>query len=448
MEKTVGKNLDEKNEKNDTINSNIGVDCDEKFDTMMVCRQNLVGKNLTSVDEKNDTIPNAKNEITPTKTDTVMVCRQNLVGKNLDKFCDFFDTINDNNSCDTSECSDTDSVCRQNLVGKNLTKVGKHTCSYCNYHTNDLTDYKKHLNTKKHKTKQLKCEASLSYTRPFKCDCGKSYVNRDSLVRHKKKCSSRSSSTEEFDSGSDMLAQFNSQFQSICSVMTAFMNAQTMSQANQSALMMEQTKTLMEVIKASNNALTVPNRQNNMNYQNIINNNTLINEHKSFNLNVFLNETCKNAINLTDFIDEIVVSIADLERTGELGYVGGISSLFIDRLNELDQENRPMHCSDSKRATLFVRNNNKWEREETARQLLTKAIKQLAMKSMKKIVEWQKLHPEYNDPESKQNDQYNTIMMNSMSGGTKEESESNYEKIFNNVVKNVVIDKKRIKCNT
>ena len=348
---------------------------------------------------------------------------------------------NTTESPDHTENTDSDSICppEQDHNGNKFSSVWRYQCDSCSYWTNETRDYNKHLKTKKHHKLTNKYTAIKYYDeRNFKCKCGRSYKHRESLYNHKKTCCA------DMDEEPDMMTQFNSQFQSICNVMTAFMNAQQSSQANQSAIILEQTKALMDVIKTTSTSLTVSNSQSN-NQINHITNNTQINDNKSFNLNLFLNETCKNAINLTDFIDEIIVTIADLERTGELGYVGGISSLFIDRLNELDQEDRPMHCSDSKRATLFVRNNNKWEREEIARQLLTKAIKQLAMKSMKKIVEWQKLHPEYNDPESKQNDQYNTIMMNSMSGGTKEESESNYEKIFNNVVKNVVIDKKRIK---
>ena len=355
-----------------------------------------------------------------------------------------------------------------NKLADSAKKNARFSCDCCNYHTNDQADYNKHLKTKKHSTRSSidpeELELELESHKAHQCKCGKVYKYKESLSRHRRSCFYEPPS---IPSASDAIAQFNSQFQTIMNVMSTFMAAQATTQTNQSVIMMEQNKTLMEIVKSSNetlanistnalttisnnntnNALTTISNSNSHSNNKVknITNNTQINDNKSFNLNLFLNETCKNAINLADFIDEIIVTLDDLERTGEIGYVGGISSLFIDRLNELDQEDRPMHCSDSKRATLFVRNNNKWEKEEIARQLLTKSIKQLALKSMKKIVEWQKLHPEYNDPESKQNDQYNRIMMNSMSGGTKEESESNYEKIFTNVVKNLVIDKKRIK---
>ena len=413
----------------------------EDFRTFIYSMQKTGKKNWKKTGQdsvtKNSNISSANDEI----SDTESVSEQKTEPKKLDDFSQNFDIINAEDDWEITSMSDTESVSEQKTGQKKLGKHTKHFCEYCNFSSNDNNDYKRHLNTKKH-IRMVNDEVSNEQDKhyKFRCNCGNSYVSKLSLKRHKERCD---------QPGGSIMEQFNSQFQSIFNVMTAFMNAQTASQATQSALMMEQTKALMDVIKTTNTVLAVPNGQQNSNsnnrISNTITNNTQINDNKSFNLNVFLNETCKNAINLTDFIDEIFVTIADLERTGELGYVGGISALFIDRLNELEQEDRPMHCSDSKRASLFVRNNNRWEKEEIARQLLTKAIKQLALKSMKKIVEWQKLHPDYNNPESKQNDQYNLIMMNSMSGGTKEESESNYEKIFNNVVKNVVIDKKSIK---
>jgi hypothetical protein len=325
--------------------------------------------------------------------------------------------------------------------GDNPEKLLKFRCECCKYSTDSQKDYNKHKNTKKH-AKLMKDYIPTGSTHSdslllpveettcgnniqvYTCKCGSSYKHAPSLARHRRSCQS-------------IQTDNTSQLLTLTSIVTSMLNTII--------------PTLYAEMKKDNQIINFDG--NNCQTKQIINqtnntiNNTQINDNKSFNLNLFLNDTCKNAINLTDFVNDIVVTIADLERTGEIGYAGGISALFIDRLNELDQEDRPMHCSDSKRHTLFVRSNNKWEREEIARQLLLKAIKELAAKSMKKIIDWKKLHPEHNDPESKQNDHYNQIMLNSMSGGTKEESEANYEKIFNNVVKNVVIDKKRLKFN-
>jgi hypothetical protein len=159
------------------------------------------------------------------------------------------------------------------------------------------------------------------------------------------------------------------------------------------------------------------------------NNNINFNNNKTFNLNVFLNETCKDAINLTDFVNQIQVSIKDLEETGTLGYAEGISKVFIKNLNDIDYNMRPIHCSDSKREILYIKDDNQWTKDDEQKTTLTKAIKQVAHKNIKQISEWQKLNPEFSDPDSKQNDRYQKIILNSMSGSTKEESDKNYEKI-------------------
>jgi hypothetical protein len=162
---------------------------------------------------------------------------------------------------------------------------------------------------------------------------------------------------------------------------------------------------------------------------------------KTFNLQVYLNETCKDAINLTDFVDSIKIQIKDLEKIGEKGYAEGVSQIFIDNLQQLHTHSRPIHCSDSKRETLYIKNDNQWSKDDEQKSGLTKAIKQVANKNIKQICEWQKLYPKYNDPESKQNDKYMKIVLNSMSGSTKKESEKNYEKIIKNVIKETIINK-------
>jgi hypothetical protein len=118
------------------------------------------------------------------------------------------------------------------------------------------------------------------------------------------------------------------------------------------------------------------------------NNNNSNNNNKTFNLQVFLNETCKDAINLSDFVNQIQVSIGDLEETGKLGYAEGISKVFIKNLNDIDYSNRPIHCSDSKRETLYIKDDNQWTKDDEQKSNLTKAIKQVANKNIKKISDW------------------------------------------------------------
>ena len=110
-------------------------------------------------------------------------------------------------------------------------------------------------------------------------------------------------------------------------------------------------------------------------------------------------------------------------------------------LNDIDYTKRPIHCSDSKREILYIKNENEWTKDDDNKSNIKNAIKQVANKNIKNISEWQKIHPEYSDPESKQNDKYMKIVFNSMSGSTKEESNKNYEKIVKNIAKEVIIDK-------
>jgi hypothetical protein len=169
--------------------------------------------------------------------------------------------------------------------------------------------------------------------------------------------------------------------------------------------------------------------------------NTINSNNKTFNLQLFLNETCKDAINLSDFVNQVKVSINDLEETGKLGYAEGISKVFINNLNDIDFNIRPLHCSDSKREILYIKDNDEWIKDDDQKSFLTNAIKQVANKNIKQISEWQKLYPDYSDPDSKQNDKYMRIVLNSMSGSTKEESNKNYEKIVKNITKEVIIAK-------
>jgi len=139
--------------------------------------------------------------------------------------------------------------------------------------------------------------------------------------------------------------------------------------------------------------------------------------------------------------NQIQVSLSDLEETGKIGYAEGISKVFIKNLNEIDYTDRPIHCSDAKRETLYIKEDNKWSKDDDQKSNLTKAIKQVANKNIKQISEWQKLHPDFSNPDSKQSDKYMQIVLNSMSGSTKEESDKNYEKIAKNVIKEVLIEK-------
>jgi hypothetical protein len=238
----------------------------------------------------------------------------------------------------------------------------------------------------------------------YDCICGKTFLHRQSLHVHKKKCNPQNNEDSPIIT-KELVMQLIQQNQ------------------NLQNLLIDQNNKMYELAKEGK---TITNNTTNNN---------------NFNLNVFLNEKCKDAVNLMDFVDSLNVKIKDLENTSRLGYVEGISQIFITGLSELNVHKRPIHCSDFKREVLYIKDQDAWEKEDEDKTKLTNAIKIIGSKNMKQISEWQKANPEYNNPESKQNDKYMKMICNVMSGSSKEESEKNYEKIIKNIAKETIIDK-------
>lgn len=178
-------------------------------------------------------------------------------------------------------------------------------------------------------------------------------------------------------------------------------------------------------------------------HSNITNNshNTTNNIDKCFNLNLFLNETCKDAMNITDFVSSIKMNLDDLETTGRTGYIEGISNIILKNLNKIEQPLRPLHCSDLKREILYIKDNNEWTKETEEKPILTKAIKKIANENIKQINKWKEKYPDCTKADSKKNDLYLKIVSNSMNGLTKEEGDKNINKIISNLAKKVIIEK-------
>jgi hypothetical protein len=187
----------------------------------------------------------------------------------------------------------------------------------------------------------------------------------------------------------------------------------------------EVQKQMLEVCKNG----TVNNTINNTNSHN-----------KSFNLNFFLNETCKDAMNIMDFVDSIKIQLTDIESIGELGYVNGISKLIIRNLKALDEHMRPVHCSDMKRESLYVKDANVWEKEDSDNKKIKKAIKYIAHKNICALPIWKAKYPDYNNSESKRSDQYSNITMEAM-GGQGDNDEEKANKIIKKIAKEVLINK-------
>jgi len=188
-------------------------------------------------------------------------------------------------------------------------------------------------------------------------------------------------------------------------------------------------------------------KQNNELQQQIVelskNSNTMniITNKNKFNLNFFLNETCKNAMNIMDFVNSLQVQLTDLETTGKLGFVDGISKIIVKGLNELEIDKRPVHCSDLKREVLYVKDENKWEKENKEHTTIKKVIKQVANKNIKQLPNWIEKNPYYKEYNSAQNDEYLHLINNVIAGSTNEENENKYNQIIHNISKEIVIDK-------
>ena len=201
--------------------------------------------------------------------------------------------------------------------------------------------------------------------------------------------------------------------------------------------LLRQNKELHEqVIEMSKEPKIINNITNN----NISNSNNTTNN--QFNLNVFLNEECKNALNIMDFVRSLNLTVQDIEETGRLGYVGGMTRIFVNALKDMDVKMRPIHCTDIKRETVYVKDQDTWEKDNSDKNKLKTALKQVARKNLQMLPEWQEQNPDFRILDTPENQQYMQISLSSLGAYSDEESQKQEDKILKNVLKEVVIDKK------
>jgi hypothetical protein len=290
----------------------------------------------------------------------------------------------------------------------------KYLCNYCDYVCSRTYDWSRHISTTKHKKKTNLAQFSAIINGQnviiHKCNCGKEYISRQGLWKHKKLCDN--------NIGDEPI---------ICSSNEELLYAVLKDNQEFKQLLIEQNTKLMELASA-NTVIT----NNNITHNNTTNN---------FNLQMFLNVECKDALNMSEFVDSLQVQIQDLELTGRLGYVEGISNIFLNGLKGLDINKRPIHCSDQKREILYIKDKDIWEKETDDRHKIKNAIKMITAKNIRQIPLWQKDNPEWSDSSSKVNDKYLKIVSNAMNGSTVEETQKNYDKIISKLAKNVVIQK-------
>ena len=309
----------------------------------------------------------------------------------------------------------------------------KYICDSCHYYTSRYSQYVRHLDTTKHKKyiNSTDCQQiSTNFNKEsscFVCKCGKKYKERTGLWRHSKNCNySNYSNKIENNKEYDILSQSSDVKYLTSLVLEVVKNNSELQKQN------HDLQAKMLDICAIGNGVGVTN--------NTINNN--VNSHnKTFNLQVFLNETCKDAMNISEFIDTISLQLSDLETLGHLGYVEGISKIIIKNLRALDVEKRPVHCSDIKREIMYVKDKDKWEKENDEKQKIKQVISSIVSKNLGLLPEFQKKYPDCMNPESKKSDEYNQIIMEAMGGGPTEVGIKNKEKIVRRIAKEVTIDK-------
>ncbi len=296
---------------------------------------------------------------------------------------------------------------------------GLFECTKCEYTTSKNSEWKKHLLTIKHNNNN---KNNKDISNNFLCECGKKYKHLSTLSSHKKICDINNKETfiDELNININQETFMTSIGQNIIEVLKQ--------NSDFKELILEQNKIIMELSKSVGS----------LNSNNNINNNN-----KTFNIQMFLNETCKDALSMNEFIESLKITMEDVERFGTDGFIEGITKIFLKNLKMLDISKRPVHCSDLKREILYVKEDNTWQKDSEEKETMKKTIKKIAHKNFLRIQDWREENPEYKDPESKVNDKYQKIMFEAMGGYTKEEDEKNFAKIIRNVSKAVTINKNK-----
>ena len=285
----------------------------------------------------------------------------------------------------------------------------QHVCKLCDYTCRKSSDFIKHETTRKHQNHLL---GNINVAcKEFTCEfCQKNYKSRNGLWKHNKKCTKETQSTNVIiKDNSDYLTNL---------VIEVVKNSSEMQKQNQ-----EFQIQILELCKSNNSNV---NSHNNHSHN------------KTFNMQFFLNEQCKDAMNIMDFVDTFKLEFSDLEKVGEVGYVEGISDIIIKKLNALDIYKRPLHCSDGKRETTYVKDKNVWEKENDNKDKLRLAIKHITKKNTDMLLPWCHSHSGSCDSDNYLNDLYMQIVRQAMGAGDIEENEN---KIMRKIAKSVLINK-------
>jgi hypothetical protein len=291
-----------------------------------------------------------------------------------------------------------------------LEKTPDFYCEKCAFKCSKQSEWSRHVSTRKHQKNGKYLQKAPQHI----CACGKQYKHRQSLFNHKMKCS--------FINTTPLICEPSKPESLVTNEMVLGL--------------IEQNKELQkQLVELSKQTHVINNTTNNT-----TNNNT---QNNQFNLNVFLNENCKHAINIVDFVESLKITVNDLEQTGRLGYSEGITRIFIDALKRLDVTMRPLHCTDIKRETVYIKDQDNWEKENAEKTKLRNIVKKIARKNLKMLPAWQEQNPDFRYLDTPENNEFIQISLNSLGPESREEQENAENKIIRNVLKEVVIDKSR-----
>jgi transposase-like protein len=298
---------------------------------------------------------------------------------------------------------------------KSVKNVNRFYCDTCDYKCCNKNDYARHLATRKHE--MMTRSDAKSAEKPYCCpDCNKSYKHRQGLFTHRKTCKPNKVTDASSNDYMTIISQLLNQNNELKNFI--------IEQAS------EHKKDTLEIVnKVIENVK--PSTTNN----NTINGN--VNNNQKFNINVFLNEQCKDAMNFSDFIKNIEVSREDLENNAQLGFVNGFSKILIEHLKQLDKTERPIHCTDIKRETMYIKDEDKWSKEEDPTKI-NNAIQEVTRKSMRTLLNWKAENPDYKDNDSEFSNLCLVIQKNSMAAHNRD---TYFPKVAKAVAKEVIIDK-------
>jgi len=307
-----------------------------------------------------------------------------------------------------------------NFIPKNPQKF---QCEKCNYLTCNSRDFKKHLQTKKHMSVTQATESNgfgdfcplTEENDQYIClYCNKKYADRTGLWRHKKKCEEKNKKENQIIENKKIESK---------TIIEKDDLIQFLINENK-----EFKQMMLEMAKNSNT-------NNSYNHTNSHN--------KTFNLQLFLNETCKDAMNIMDFVNSIEIDLDDLEKVGELGYVNGMTNIILKNLKALDITKRPLHCTDAKREIMYVKDDNKWEKENENKDKMKMALKYIVHKNAIMLNVFKAKYPDCIKSYSNRCDQYNKLVIEVLGGKGDNEIQNN-EKILKRIAKEMTIDRKTI----